>query len=56
MNKIDVVIKKENGVLVVSGRDIAKGLEKEHKDILRKIREILNEREYSPVGLLITST
>lgn len=46
---INVNIKNENGKLLVSSRDIAKGLEKEHKDVLRKIREILNEGEFSPV-------
>ena len=50
MNKlINVNIKNENGKLLVGSRDIAVGLEKEHKDVLRKIREVLNEREFSPV-------
>ena len=50
MNKlINVNIRNENGKLLVSSRDIAVGLEKEHKDVLRKIREVLNEREFSPV-------
>lgn len=44
---INVNIKNENGKLLVSSRDIAKGLEKEHKDVLRKIREVLGEREFS---------
>ena len=34
---------------LVSSRDIASGICKEHKDILKKIREILNEREFSLV-------
>ena len=42
MNEIDVVIKKENGTLVVSSRDIARGLEKEHKHVLNKIKEVLD--------------
>ena len=39
---INVNIKNENGKLLVSSRDIAKGLEKEHKDVLRKIRKVLD--------------
>ena len=50
MNKlINVNIKNENGKLLVSSRDIAKGLEKEHKHVLSKIREVLNGSEYWPV-------
>ncbi len=49
MYELNVNIKNENGNLLVSSRDIAKGLEKEHKDVLRKIREVLNEREFSLV-------
>lgn len=50
MNEIiNVNIRNEDGKLLVSSRDIAIGLEKEHKDVLRKIREVLNEREFSPV-------
>ena len=43
---INVNIKNENGKLLVSSRDIAKGLEKEHKDVLSKIREVLDRNEY----------
>lgn len=43
---INVNIKNENGKLLVSSRDIAKGLEKEHKDVLRKIRKVLDINEY----------
>ena len=46
---IPVIMKSSNGELVVSSRDIASGTGKEHKDILKKIREILNEREFSLV-------
>lgn len=46
---IPVIMKSSNGELVVSSRDIASGIGKEHKDILKKIREILNEREFSLV-------
>ncbi len=46
---INVNIKNENGKLLVSSRDIAAGLEKEHKHVLSKIREILNGSEYWPV-------
>lgn len=50
MNKlINVNIKNENGKLLVSSRDVAKGLEKEHKHVLSKIREVLNGSEYWPV-------
>lgn len=44
---INVNIKNENGKLLVSNRDIAKGLEKEHKDVLRKIEEVLTIGEFS---------
>lgn len=46
MYELTVNIKNENGKLFVSSRDVAKGLEKEHRDVLRKIREVLNEREF----------
>lgn len=46
---IPVIMKSSNGELIVSSRDIASGIGKEHKDILKKIREILNEREFSLV-------
>lgn len=46
---IPVIMKSSNGELVVSSRDIASGIGKEHKDILKKIKEILNEREFSLV-------
>ncbi len=46
---IPVIMKSSNGELVVSSRDIASGIGKKHKDILKKIREILNEREFSLV-------
>lgn len=47
MYELNVNIKNENGKLLVSSRDIAKGLEKEHRDVLRKIREVLTVREFS---------
>ena len=46
---INVNIKNENGKLLVSSRDIARGLEKEHKHVLSKIREVLNGSEFCPV-------
>ena len=50
MNKlIKVEIQNNNGNLVVSSRAIAKGLEKEHKHVLTKIREVLNGSEFWPV-------
>ena len=46
MNKlINVNIKNENGKLLVGSRDIAVGLEKEHKDVLRKIEDVLTVGE-----------
>lgn len=39
---VNLNIKNENGKMLVRSRDIAKGLEKEHKHVLSKIREILN--------------
>ena len=48
MNKlIKVNIKIENGNLLVGSRDIAIGLEKEHKDVLRKIEDVLTVGEFS---------
>ena len=48
MNKlINVNIKNENGKLLVSSRDIASGLDKEHKDVLRKIEDVLTVGEFS---------
>ena len=52
MNEIDVVIKKENGTLVVSSRDIARGLDKEHKHVLNKIKEVLGESEFWPTSYI----
>lgn len=49
---IKVEIKDYNNQLVVSSRDIAKGLEKEHYDVLKKIRDNLNAGEYSAVNYL----
>ena len=48
MNKlINVEIKNQNGKLFVSSRDIAKGLDKEHSDVTRKILETLTVGEFS---------
>lgn len=48
MNKlIKVNIKNENGKLLVGSRDIAIVLEKEHKDVLRKIEDVLTVGEFS---------
>lgn len=44
---IKVNIKNENGKLLVGSRDIAIGLEKEHKDVLRKIEDVLMVGEFS---------
>jgi Rha family phage regulatory protein len=49
---INVVIKNQNGKLLVSSREIAKGLEKEHKHVLSKIKEILDQSEFWPVKYL----
>lgn len=51
MNKlINVEIKNRNGKLLVSSRDIAKGLNKEHRDVMAKIRDILDVREFSQMS------
>ncbi len=44
---INVNIRNEDGKLLVSSRDIAKGLEKEHYDVLKKVREVLGDGEFS---------
>lgn len=41
---VNVNIKNENGKLLLSSLDIAKRLEKGHKDVLRKIREFSPSR------------
>ena len=46
---IKVEIQNQNGKLFVSSRDIAKGLEKEHSDVTRKMREVLDVREFSEI-------
>lgn len=49
---IKVEITNNNGKLLVSSRNIAKGLDKKHCDVLIKIREVLNQREFSCVEYL----
>lgn len=46
---IPVIMKSSNGELVVSSRDIASGIGKEHYDIIKKIRSVLNDGEFSAV-------
>ncbi len=46
---IPVIIKNSNGELFVSSRDIAAGISKEHYDIIKKIRSVLNDGEFSAV-------
>lgn len=46
---MEIVIKKQNGVNVVSSRVVAEQLGKRHADVLSKIKEVLNEREFSLV-------
>ena len=46
---IPVIMKSDNGELVVSSRDIASGIGKEHYDIIKKIRSVLNDGEFSAV-------
>ncbi len=46
---IPVIMKSDNGELVVSSRDIAAGIGKEHYDVIKKIRNILNDGEFSAV-------
>lgn len=47
MYKVDVNIQNVDGVLEVDSRDVAIGLEKEHSDVMRKIREVLGVGEFS---------
>ena len=42
-----VIIKNCDGINVVSSRIVAKELEKEHSDVMRKIREVLGVGEFS---------
>ena len=44
---VNVEIKNQDGKLLVSSRDIATGLEKEHSDVTRKILETLTVGEFS---------
>lgn len=46
---IPVIMKSSNGELIVSSRDIAAGIGKEHYDVIKKIRNILNDGEFSAV-------
>lgn len=46
---MEIVIKKQNGVNVVSSRVVAEQLGKRHADVLSKIKEVLNERGRSSV-------
>ena len=56
MNEIiNVNIRNEDGKLLVRSRDIAAGLEKEHKHVLSKIREVLNGSEFCPVEYSVTN-
>lgn len=43
---VPVIMKNSNGELVVSSRDIAAGMGKQHKHIIEKIKLILNEPEF----------
>lgn len=44
---IPVIMKSSNGELIVSSRDIAAGIGKEHYDVIKKIRNVLGEGEFS---------
>lgn len=44
---MEIVIKKQNGVNVVSSRVVAEQLKKEHSDVMRKIKEVLGVGEFS---------
>lgn len=44
---IKVNIKNKKGKLLVGNRDIAIGLKKEHKDMLRKIEDVLTVVDFS---------
>ena len=39
----DVVIKKVNGELVVTSRQVAEDFEKEHNDVKKRIRELIKD-------------
>lgn len=52
MNDLETTIKNYNGKLMVSSRIVAKQMRKQHKDVLAKIRDVLNEREFSPVSYI----
>ena len=57
MNNLEVI--ERNGILVVESREVAKMLEKEHKNLLRDIRkyeEILTSSNLSPTEFFIKST
>lgn len=44
---IPVIMNSSNGELVLSSRDIAAGIGKEHYDVIKKIRNVLGEGEFS---------
>ena len=45
--QINVNIKNENGKLLIGSRNISAVLEKEHKDMLREIEEVLTVGKFS---------
>ncbi|MGL5243818.1 MAG: phage antirepressor KilAC domain-containing protein [Sarcina sp.] len=44
---MEIAIRKQNGVNVVSSRVVAEQLKKEHSDVMRKVKEILGVGEFS---------
>ena len=55
----ELTITDKNGTLTVDSREVAKMLEKEHKNLLRDIRkyeEILTSSNLSPTEFFIKST
>lgn len=49
MRDLEIKIQNRNGVLLVSSKIVSEQLGKRHSDVLKKIKEHLNEREFSLV-------
>ena len=57
--KMDLIVLENNGVYTVDSREVARMVEKNHKDLLRDIRkycEILIERNFTLNEYFIEST
>ena len=55
MNQLIVIENNQNYGLVTSSRDIALGLKKEHKNVIRDLENILENTESSNLSSLIIS-